>query len=561
MEFQAHVEQRLHYASQVLGLRPLAREVLKILAMVDCKDELAEELRKSDAFDRPGVLSWKTLAEQVPASQNSLQPLERSVIALADWGLIQIVGRAITDPVAPGPAALRLSYHGRVCIGLAPAFTLPQKKATQQASWHIYHSASKESLLHTCQKELGGGRLLLASKGGAAELDHLCGKIAVHLCTQGFAVIDGFPCSDATGAHFLTAMMRRSNSAQAPRILLLPDPIHIRYAAIQQKAQLKWIEPLPHVRRERIVLDSNISQELLAHAIGGEERDICGVPDSDIAQPKRCNTLWSDLILSSTVQYQLEQARKHAHYRLNVLPKINPTAKTGYRLLLSGLPGTGKSMTAEALATALDRPLVKLDLSSVLSKWLGETEKLIGQIFDVAEAAGAVLVLDEAEALLRQRNNNSNSGGGLSTGVAYMLTRFDRYQGILVATTNRIEDLDEAFFRRFDDYAVLPIPDRKTREGMWKNMLKPEGSSKHLDYALLAKNFAISGGLIKGASIRAKAWALGLDKKLSTPFVLASLARELEKNNRSTNEVFVREYRPIVEALLEGDRDLFDELP
>ena len=130
-----------------------------------------------------------------------------------------------------------------------------------------------------------------------------------------------------------------------------------------------------------------------------------------------------------------------------------------------------------------------------------------------AEAAGAVLVLDEAEALLRQRNNNSNSGGGLSTGVAYMLTRFDRYQGILVATTNRIEDLDEAFFRRFDDYAVLPIPDRKTREGMWKNMLKPEGSSKHLDYGLLAKNFAISGGLIKGASIRAKAWALGLEKK------------------------------------------------
>ena len=75
-------------------------------------------------------------------------------------------------------------------------------------------------------------------------------------------------------------------------------------------------------------------------------------------------------------------------------------------------------MAAEALATTLNRPLVKLDLSTVLSKWLGETEKQIGQVFDLAEAANAVLVLDEAESLLRQRSNSS--GSGLSTGVAYM---------------------------------------------------------------------------------------------------------------------------------------------
>ena len=197
----------------------------------------------------------------------------------------------------------------------------------------------------------------------------------------------------------------------------------------------------------------------------------------------------------------------------------------------------------------------------MLSQWLGATGTLIGQSFDVAEAAGDVLVLDEAEAILRQRGNNNNSGGGLSTGVAYMLTRFDRYQGVLVATTNRIEDLDEAFFRRFDDYAVLPIPDRQTREGMWKNMLAPEADPTNIDFKLIARNFAISGGLIKGACIRAKAWSLGMSKKLTTPFVLASLARELEKNNRSTNEVFTKEHREMVEALLDGDTDLLEELP
>ena len=121
MNFQQHVEDRLDNVTNRLGLTPLCKEILKILAMVDCKDDLTEELRKADAYDRPGVLSWKTLAEQVPASQNSLQPLERAVLSLANWGLVQIVGRGIQDPVTPGPSALRLTYCGRVCIGLSPA--------------------------------------------------------------------------------------------------------------------------------------------------------------------------------------------------------------------------------------------------------------------------------------------------------------------------------------------------------------------------------------------------------------------------------------------------------
>jgi DNA-binding GntR family transcriptional regulator len=96
---------------------------------------------------------------------------------------------------------------------------------------------------------------------------------------------------------------------------------------------------------------------------------------------------------------------------------------------------------------------------------------------------------------------------------------------------------------------------------MWKNMLAPEGDPKNIDFKLIARNFAISGGLIKGACIRAKAWSLGMNKKLTTSFVLASLARELEKNNRSTNEVFTKEHRERVEALLNGDTDLIEQLP
>ena len=157
----------------------------------------------------------------------------------------------------------------------------------------------------------------------------------------------------------------------------MPDPTFIRHTADAIGATLEWIEPTPHVRRDQVVLDEVISQGPLIKQCWEEERDICGVPDSSIAEPKRCNTQWEDLILPESVQFQLEQARKHADYRLNVLPKMPgfTDRQVGYRLLLSGLPGTGKSMTAEALATALDRPLVKLDLSNVLSKWLGENRE------------------------------------------------------------------------------------------------------------------------------------------------------------------------------------------
>jgi hypothetical protein len=552
MNFQNHVEGRLQNASVRLGLSPLAKEILKILTMVDCRDELAEELRKADAYDRPGVLSWKTLAEQVPATQNSLQPLERAVISLADWGLIQIVGRSLSDPIAPGPSALRLTYAGRVCIGLSPAFGLPENsKMPPEQSWSVLHCASRERLLQHCisMHPTTNEFHLVANKSNDQELERICGMIAIHICTMGVVVVDAFQLNDASASSTLHKILRRTKSALAPRYLLLPEPTFVRTTALAVGATLTWIEPVPHVRREKEVLDQSVSTALLESS--AEERDVCGVPDSDIAQPKRCNTVWSDLILPSNVQFQLQQAMKHATYRLEILPNTEglKERQMGYRLLLSGLPGTGKSMTAEALATALDKPLVKLDLSSVLSKWLGETEKLIGQVFDVSEAAGAVLVLDEAEAILRQRSN-SQGGSGLSTGVAYMLTRFDRYQGVLVATTNRIEDLDEAFFRRFDDYAVLPIPDRTTREKMWKKMLGENDES--IDYRMLGTRFAISGGLIKGAAIRARGWAIGLNKPLSTPFVLASLARELEKNNRSNKEAYIPEYRKQVKILLDG---------
>jgi SpoVK/Ycf46/Vps4 family AAA+-type ATPase len=122
-----------------------------------------------------------------------------------------------------------------------------------------------------------------------------------------------------------------------------------------------------------------------------------------------------------------------------------------------------------------------------------------------------------------------------------------------VATTNRIRDMDEAFFRRFDDFIVLPIPDEPTRKALWERMLPDNGQAQGVDVNFLALQFAISGGLIRGAAIRAAAWASGMERPLTTPIVLASLARELSKADRSTSEVMVEPYREEVQNLLDGE--------
>ena len=550
MDFLQHLNQRLTNCTSVLGLSRLSREILRLLALVDSKDDVAEDLRKKDRYDRPGVLSWRTLAEQIPNTQTSVAPVEKATLALANWGIIQIVGRTATDPIAPGPASLRMTYAGRVCLGLAPAPSFTAISHTEDpVPWAILHSASRELLLTHIHDEITPAALhpIPIPTSAGHDINRTCGEIAIQLCSNGGALVDGFVQSEHTIRHTLHEILVRTANARAPRILMMMDPSVVRPTALRIGATLRWVEPSVDTRRGRLVLDSRVTQQLQKHTAGGDASHTTGVPDSDIATPKRCSTQWEDLILSDRVGWQMKQAMRHASYRLDTQAMAG---KTGYRLLLSGLPGTGKSMAAEALATALDRPLVRLDLSSVLSKWLGETEKQLSQVFDVAEAANAVLVLDEAESLLRQRNSGAG-GGGMGTGVAYMLTRLDLYQGVLVATTNRIEDLDEAFFRRFDDYVVLPIPDKPTRRTLWeKHLILADDSDVDLD--VIAEKFAISGGLIRGAAIRANGWVSATSDPLSTPHVLASLGRELEKNHKATNEVYIQPWRNAVKAILEG---------
>ncbi|MFH1467671.1 MAG: ATP-binding protein [Pseudomonadota bacterium] len=548
------VEARLERCQRTLGLSAEARWLLATLVALDQDTAAAEHVRTQDPHHRTGVLPWSLVLEGGIEAAGGAAPLEVAVDQLADWGLVQLVGRRVRDPVVPGSTALRLTFRGRTCVGLGPARSGAARPLSDEPlPWLVLHSTSREALELGLERRLGEGRpRAIAVRTEQGDADDLCGAVAARLCSGGAAVVDAFFATQPAEQALTRELLGRTAGAHAERVLLVRDPIYLRDLSVGQPLALEWIAPEVQLRRESIVLDERVTRRLQARGVSMAAA--CGVPDSDIASPKRAEARWDDLVVSSVVQSQLEQVRLHARFRLARHPSLEdiPGRARGYRLLLSGLPGTGKSLAAEALANSLGRPLVKLDLSSVLSKWLGETEKLLGQVFDVAEASDAVLLLDEAEALFRQRDSGSGGGSALSTGVAYLLTRLDRFEGLLVATTNRSRDIDEAFFRRFDDYLVLPIPDAVTRRRLWSMMLTPLAPLDQVDLDLMAERFPISGGLIRGASVRAVAWAQGLGRPLDTPVLLGSLAKELEKSDRAASEVMVEPFESQVRALLEG---------
>ncbi len=548
----------------VLALDPSAEGVLTLLAALDIDSQLADEHQSADEAQRRGVLSWRRMLALGEGSVPR-EALERAVRGLVGWGLVQVVGQSPSDPRVPGSAALRLTHAGRVGLDLAPtelAPSGPPPALEEEGPWELWHGASREGLLWELRQRFGPGALRpLRLEEPQISAAGLAGQVALSLQAQGFAIVDGFGAAQAGATPLVEELFWRARSARGPRVLVSNGPAIARVAALATGARLRWVEVPLHGSQHTGFFDERVTRRLHGEGRPGAPVDVTGMPESDLALPRRVDVRWDDLLVPPVVRHQLDQALQHARYRMDVLPGEPGFAGrgSGYRLLLSGLPGTGKTLAAEALAAALDRPLLRLDLSAILSKWLGETEKFLSQVFEAAEAGGCVLVLDEAEALFRQRESGGESGGGggdgMKTVVAYLLVRLERYSGVLVATTNRSKDLDEAFFRRFDDYVVIPVPDEGTRLVLWRRMLgvdRDPSLETRLDLGLLSRRFAIPGALIRGAAIRARAWSSGLSRPLDMPLLLAGLARELEKNDKTSNEVYAEPWRAEVMGLLRG---------
>lgn len=218
---------------------------------------------------------------------------------------------------------------------------------------------------------------------------------------------------------------------------------------------------------------------------------------------------WDQVVLPSDIEDSIYEFIGRVRHRGLVyerwgMDKILTSAR-GLTALFQGGPGTGKSMVAGLIARELGYELFRVDLSRIISKWIGETEQNLAKVFDVAEDGHVIILFDEADALFTKRMQVSTSVDRYSNAeVNYLLQRLDSFEGIAVLTTNQDQAIDKAFKRRLSINLEFPFPDEDARERLWQVHLPDElPIDGPLDLRKLARAYELSGGYIRNAVLRA----------------------------------------------------------
>jgi AAA+ superfamily predicted ATPase len=244
---------------------------------------------------------------------------------------------------------------------------------------------------------------------------------------------------------------------------------------------------------------------------------------------------WGDLILPEDVVEVLKEMVTFAKFRQKVYEEMGFGGKHAYgrglSALFSGPPGTGKTMVAGIMARELDMELFRIDLSRVVSKWIGETEKNLGKVFDEAALSHAIILFDEADSLFAKRTEVKSSVDRYANlEVNYLLQRMEAYEGVSILTTNYDENLDEAFKRRLNFRVEFPFPDLEAREKLWPLMLPRQVSTTgEIDWQRLAKRFELSGGNIRNAVLRAAFYAAEGDLPIDQEMLERAATREADE--------------------------------
>ena len=223
----------------------------------------------------------------------------------------------------------------------------------------------------------------------------------------------------------------------------------------------------------------------------------------------------------------------------------------GLAALFAGPPGTGKTMASEAIARELQLPMVRIDLSQVVNKYIGETEKNLKRLFDAADVADTILFFDEADALFGKRTEVKDAHDRYANlEISYLLERMERFRGLAILATNRRKDLDEAFLRRLRFVVEFPLPGVAERERIWRGVVPAGVDASGLDVAFLAQRFPLAGGHIRAIVFHAclQSAAEGAPRVLTMQAVVRAVQREYAKLERASSLDQFGPYAPLVAA-------------
>ena len=265
----------------------------------------------------------------------------------------------------------------------------------------------------------------------------------------------------------------------------------------------------------------------------------------DLAQRMESGASWDELVLPEKERQVLRDIVAHVRQRTKVYENWGFGGKgkrgLGISALFAGGSGTGKTMAADVLAQELQLDLYRIDISSIVSKYIGETEKNLRRVFDAAETGGVILLFDEADAIFGKRSEVKDSHDRYANmEVSYLLQRMESYRGLSILTTNLKGSIDQAFLRRIRFITQFPFPDASQRAEIWRRVFPKETPTENLNFEKLAK-LNMAGGNIRNIAINAAFIAAEAGESVRMKHILQAAKSE-----------YVKLERPLIDTEIKG---------
>lgn len=255
---------------------------------------------------------------------------------------------------------------------------------------------------------------------------------------------------------------------------------------------------------------------------------------SSLARKVDSGYTWDDIVLPEDQLEQLHEISNHIKYRNLVYNNWGFDRKLaqgkGLNILFAGPSGTGKTMAASVIANDLGLEMYKIDLSSVVSKYIGETEKNLSKIFAEAETSNAILFFDEADALFGKRSETKDAHDRYANiEINYLLQKMEEYEGVVILATNLSRNIDEAFLRRMQFVVEFPFPDTLQREQLWKTIFPKLAPTSNIDHQFLSEKLKLAGGNIKNIALRSAFFAAKESGEIGMRQIMQAARREYQK--------------------------------
>ena len=273
----------------------------------------------------------------------------------------------------------------------------------------------------------------------------------------------------------------------------------------------------------------------------------------DLATPVRPAFGWDDVVMPQDQKKLLQHACGHIKYRHKVYSDWGFERKIAYgrglSILFAGAPGTGKTMCAQVIANELNMEMYKINISQIVSKYIGETEKNLQAVFAEARKSNCILFFDECDAIFGKRSEVKDAHDrNANVEVAYLLQQIEEHDGVCIMATNLIGNIDAAFMRRITYVIHFPFPDAAMREEIYRRTMPQETPvSDDIDWAFLAEKFQLSGGHIKNIVLSAAFLAALEDSPVGMSHLLRAAVRELKKNEIVVVREELREYADLLD--------------